>query len=397
MTHARQIRFWAIGLALFLGFLWVLGDILLPFVAGMAIAYFFDPVCDRLERWGMNRTWATVTVTVLFVVVLLLAIGVLVPVAVNQAIEVAQAIPGVVELLRARVMELLAALEAERPEVLERLREFVAARMGDAVAWLTSVATGLLSGGLAVLNLLSLIFITPVVTFFLLRDWDEMIAKLDSWLPRRQQPTVRRLAKEADEILAGYVRGVATVCLILGTFYAIALSLIGLNGGLFVGLLAGALSFIPYLGAVGGLLLSVGLAFVQFDSYLWVAATAAIFLIGQAVEGNFLTPKLVGEKVGLHPVVVIFALLAGGALFGFTGVLIALPVAAVIGVLVRFALEEYLSSPLYRNVDGPEGEARLAARSVATEPHESASGQTGTETTGPETTGPGETDKDGSA
>jgi len=352
MTPERQFRFWAIGLVVFGLTLWLLGDILLPFVAGMAIAYFFDPVCDRLERWGFSRTWATTTVTIVFVVVLLLVIGLLVPVAVNQAAEVARAIPAVIEMLRDRLNELLAALEAERPDILERLREFVGARMGDVVSWISTVAANLLTGGLAILNLLSLIFITPVVTFFLLRDWDAMLARLDSWLPRQHAPTIRRLAGEADDILAGYVRGVATVCLVLGTFYAVALSLIGLNGGLFVGLLAGMLSFIPYLGAIGGLVLSVGLAFAQFDSYLLVAGTAAIFLVGQAVEGNFLTPKLVGEKVGLHPVIVIFALLAGGALFGFTGVLIALPVAAVAGVLVRFALDQYLKSPLYGGRDG---------------------------------------------
>ncbi len=347
MSPERQVRFWAIGLAVSLALLWLLSDILLPFVAGMAIAYFFDPVCDRLERWGLGRTMATVAVTLLFVVALLLVLGLLIPMAINQAGEVARAVPAVIDLLRARLDELLAAMQAEQPEVLERLRAFVSSRLGDAVSWLTGLVGNLLSGGLAVISLLSLIFITPVVAFFLLRDWDEMVAKIDGWLPRQHAPTIRRLAREVDDILAGYVRGVATVCLVLGAFYAVALSLIGLNGGLFVGLLAGALSFIPYLGAIGGLLLSVGLAFAQFDSYWLVAGTAAIFLIGQAVEGNFLTPKLVGEKVGLHPVIVIFALLAGGALFGFTGVLIALPVSAVAGVLVRFALQQYLRSPLY--------------------------------------------------
>jgi predicted PurR-regulated permease PerM len=358
MSPERQFRYWAIGLAVFLLTLWLLSPILLPFVAGMAIAYFFDPVCDRLERWGLSRTMATVVVTLLFVVVFLLILGLLIPVAVNQAIEVARAIPMVVELLRDRINELLAGLRADQPEVLERLRETVSSRIGDVVSWLTALLGNLLSGGLALINLLSLVFITPVVAFFLLRDWDVMVARIDGWLPRQHAPTIRSLACEADDILAGYVRGVALVCVILGTFYAIGLSLIGLNGGLFVGLLAGALSFIPYLGAIGGLVLSVGLAFAQFDNYWYVAATAAIFLVGQAVEGNFLTPKLVGEKVGLHPVVVIFALLAGGALFGFTGVLIALPVAAVAGVLVRFAVTQYLRSPLYQAGGPPAGDGR---------------------------------------
>lgn len=347
MSPERQFRFWAVGLTVFLFLLWLLSEILLPFVAGMAIAYFFDPVCDRLERWGFSRVMATVAVTGLFVVALLLVLGLLLPLAIGQAIEVVRAVPAVLDLLRERLAELLTTVEAERPEILDRVREFVASRLGDVAAWLTGLAGNILTGGLAVLSLLSLLFITPVVAFFLLRDWDAMVAKIDSWLPRQHAPTIRRLACETDDILAGYVRGMATVCLVLGSFYAIGLSLIGLNGGLVVGLLAGALSFIPYLGAMGGLLLSVGLAFAQFDSYWLIGGTAAIFFVGQAVEGNYLTPKLVGEKVGLHPVIVIFALLAGGTLFGFTGVLIALPAAAVAGVLVRFALQQYLHSPLY--------------------------------------------------
>ncbi|WP_119165907.1 AI-2E family transporter [Algihabitans albus] len=354
MSPERQFRFWTVGLVVFIALLWLLSEILLPFVAGMAIAYFFDPVCDRLERLGLSRVMATVGVTGLFVVVLLLVLGLLIPAAISQAVDVSRAVPAVIDLLRERLADLLTTVQAEQPEVLDRVREFVSSRLGDAVTWLTTLAGNLLTGGLAVLSLLSLLFITPVVTFFLLRDWDTMIAKIDGWLPRQHAPTIRRLARETDDILAGYVRGMATVCLVLGTFYAIGLSLIGLNGGLFVGLLAGALSFIPYLGAMGGLLLSVGLAFAQFDNYWLVAGTAAIFMVGQAVEGNFLTPKLVGEKVGLHPVIVIFALLAGGALFGFTGVLIALPVAAVAGVLVRFVLEQYLHSPLYGRVQPAE-------------------------------------------
>ncbi|WP_421710049.1 AI-2E family transporter [Algihabitans sp.] len=357
MSPERQLRFWTIGLLVFLALLWLLSEILLPFVAGMAIAYFFDPVCDRLERIGFSRVLATVTVTGLFVVAFLLVLGLLIPAAVGQAVEVARAVPAIMDLLRMRLTELLATVQAEQPEILDRVREFVTSRLGDAVTWLTTLAGNLLTGGLAVVSLLSLLFITPVVTFFLLRDWDAMVAKIDSWLPRQHAPTLRRLARETDDILAGYVRGMATVCLLLGAFYAVALSVIGLNGGLFVGLLAGALSFIPYLGAMGGLLLSVGLAFAQFDSYWLVGGTAAIFMVGQAVEGNFLTPKLVGEKVGLHPVIVIFALLAGGALLGFTGVLIALPVAAVAGVLVRFALEQYLHSPLYGRTQSAEPEA----------------------------------------
>ncbi len=354
MTPERQLRYWAIGLVVFVVLLYLLRDILMPFVAGMAIAYFFDPVCDRLERGGLSRTWSTVVVTVAFVILLLLFVGLLVPMLIEQATSLAARLPQLVDLVREGLQALLTRLEARADaELFERIRAAVASQLGKLTDIVGTLLGGLLTGGLAVANFLSLLFLTPVVAFFLLRDWDRMVERLDGWLPRRQRPTIRRLAQETDEILSGYVRGVAIVCLILGTFYAIGLSLVGLSSGLIVGLIAGLLSFIPYLGAVIGLLLSVGLALLQFDEIWRVLLVAAIFFAGQAAEGNFLTPKLVGERIGLHPVLVIFALLAGGALFGFTGVLLAIPVSAVIGVLTRFALTQYLASPLYTAGESP--------------------------------------------
>ena len=215
----------------------------------------------------------------------------------------------------------------------------------------------LLSGGLAIVNVLALVFITPIVTFFLLRDWDEMVARIDKWLPRQWAPVIREQATLIDETLAGFVRGQSLVCLLLGTFYAIGLTIVGLEFGIVIGMLAGILSFIPYVGTIVGFVLSVGLAFAQYPDWLPIFIVVGIFLAGQAIEGNFLTPKLVGERVGLHPVWVIFALLAGGSLFGFVGVLLAVPVAAVIGVLARFALGRYLQSGYY-NDGGPPSPQR---------------------------------------
>ena len=223
------------------------------------------------------------------------------------------------------------------------------------LSWATDIVAGVLSGGAAVANTLSLIIITPVVTFYLLRDWDNIAATVDGWLPRAQAPTIRELASEVDRTLAGFLRGQGTVCLLLGVFYAIGLTVAGLDFGLVIGLIAGLLSFIPYVGSIVGLLLSVGLAFLQFDDWLRVAVVAGIFFVGQALEGNVLTPRLVGGRVGLHPVWVIFAILAGGTLFGFVGVLLAVPVAAVIGVGTRFALTRYLDSPYY-DADGGSSE-----------------------------------------
>jgi predicted PurR-regulated permease PerM len=200
---------------------------------------------------------------------------------------------------------------------------------------------------MAIANLLSLFFITPVVTFYLLRDWDRIVAKIDALLPRQHAGVIRAQSREIDTTLAGFARGQATVCLILATYYATALMIAGLPFGLVVGMAAGLLTFIPYLGAIGGFVIAFGIALVNFDGWSGPIAVAAIFAAGQVVEGNVLTPKLVGDRVGLHPVWIIFALLAGGTLFGFLGLLLAVPVSAGIGVLVRFALSRYLASPVY--------------------------------------------------
>ncbi len=348
MTTERKLGFWLGGLAVFVLILVVLNDILLPFVAGMAIAYFFDPICDRLEKLGLSRTIATVLVTLLFIVAALLVAVLVLPAAFDQLRKLIGLAPEIAAFAREAFQGVLAGIE-ERfgAETAEQVRQAVFGSPTDIAKMGQNVLDKIVASGLSIANFLSLLFITPVVAFYLLRDWDRLTAKIDSWLPRRQAPTIRELVRQTDEILSGYVRGVGTVCLTLGAFYSIGLIIVGLDFALIVGLLAGLLSFIPYVGAIGGLLLSVGLAIFQFDNTWLIVATAAIFLAGQALEGNVLTPKLVGERVNLHPAVVIFALLAGGALFGFTGLLLSMPVAAVIGVLLRFAIQQYLKSPLY--------------------------------------------------
>lgn len=360
MSAARQARFWLIGAVVFFGMLYILEGILLPFVLGMAIAYFFDPLCDRLEEMGCSRTLATSLVTVAFLLILVLLLVVVLPAAIGQLISLMNEIPGYYDLIRGNFRTLIARIEFEvDPMILDKARETLSGSSGDIASWATSVLGSLLSGGLALLNFLSLLVLTPIVAFFLLRDWDRMIERIDAWLPRQHAPTVRDLASQIDTMLAGWVRGVGIVCLILATFYCIALSLVGLQSALIVGLIAGFLSFIPFVGAAVGFILSVGLALLQFDSYVNVLIVVAIFSVGQAAEGNFLTPKLVGERVGLHPVIVIFALLAGGLLLGFAGVLLAVPLAAVIGVLGRFALNLYLKSEIY--------DPRAAAAEVASQ------------------------------
>jgi len=230
---------------------------------------------------------------------------------------------------------------------IDKLRTSVGEHAGEAVTWALNVVKRLLTGGLAVLNVLSLLFITPIVTFYMLRDWDVMVAKVDSWLPRQHRDSIHRHAAEINRTLSGFIRGQASVCLALGAFYGLGLSLVGLDLGLVIGLGAGFISFVPYLGSITGFVVGVGLALAQTQSWELPAMVAGVFLAGQVLEGNFLTPKLVGDKVGLHPVWIMFALLSGGGLFGFVGLLLAVPVAAIVGVLSRSALKRYLRSSLY--------------------------------------------------
>lgn len=356
MSSGRQLRFWLIGLAVFIVALWLLRAVLLPFVAGMAIAYFLDPVADRLERWGLSRLMATIVITVGIVLALVAGIVLLVPLLQVQVTSFIARLPGYIEMIREAAWPLLETVMERLPaDQVQSLRESAAGFVGDALSFIGNVLRGLVTGGFALLNLLSLVFITPVVAFYQLRDWDRMVAKVDNWLPRQHADVIRARFREVDETLAGFLRGQASVCLVLGALYAIGLTVVGLDLGLLVGLGAGLISFVPYLGTIVGFVVGIGLALAQFDGYLPVLAVAGVFAVGQVLEGNFLTPKLVGERIGLHPVWVIFALLAGGALFGFLGLLLAVPVAAVIGVLTRFFLGEYLKSTLYR---GPGGGRR---------------------------------------
>ena len=346
----RHLAFWLAVLAGAVAALYLLSDVLLPFVAGFAVAYLLDPVADRLERVGISRLAATLVILVVFVLVLVLALMLLIPLAAHQLAVFVERLPATI----ARLQELIAAQGSPLidrlggrealADVQRSLGEIVSRGIAIGVAFLR----GLWTGGAALLSVFGLVVVTPVVAFYLLVDWDRMVASVDAWIPLRHRDTVRRLACEIDEAIAGFVRGQAAVCLILGTFYAVGLALIGLNFGVLIGLLSGLLTFIPYVGSLTGLVLSVGVAVVQFwPDWTWILATLGIFVAGQFVEGNFLSPKLVGASVGLHPVWLMFALLAFGSLFGFVGLLLAVPLAAVVGVLARFAISRYLASPLY--------------------------------------------------
>lgn len=348
MTLQRQVSFWIFALALLVLGLWTLRDILLPFIAGLALAYLLDPLADRLERLGLNRLISTLAILSVFLLLFVLAIILLAPIIANQTGAFIEKLPGYVTRLQQLAHQggegLFGRIFGEFPQVEKSLGDVV----GQGAKWLAGVVQSLWSGGAAVLSVFSLLVVTPVVAFYLLLDFDHMVERIDSWLPVRSRLVVRRLAHEIDVAIAGFVRGQATVCLLLGGFYAIGLGLVGLNFGVLIGLISGFLSFIPYVGSLTGLVLSVGVAVVQFwPDWHWVAVTLAIFAAGQFIEGNILSPKLVGESIGLHPVWLMFALFAFGSLMGFVGMLVAVPLAAAIGVLARYALERYLASPLH--------------------------------------------------
>lgn len=352
MTAGRQALYWLGVIAAFIVILAVLGDILLPFVAGMAIAYLLDPLTDRIEAWGAPRGLATTVVLLVSFVLFISALFLLLPLLQDQLTLLLKQLPGIIDRLRAAAETLMATVNARAgPEDVERIRAALTQMSEGLIGALLGVVKRIWSSGLALINLFGLLVITPVVAWYLLRDWDRLVERIDSWLPRDHADVIREQMREIDRTLAGFVRGQAVVCLILGIYYAVALTLLGLDYGLIVGLIAGAISFVPYVGAIVGGLLSIGLAFVQFGAFGPVLIAGAIFFAGQAVEGNYLTPKLVGERVGLHAVWVIFALLAGGSLFGFTGVLVAVPAGAAIGVVARYTLARYLKSPLYLGRD----------------------------------------------
>lgn len=356
MNLRMQAAFWIGALLALLLFLWVFSDILLPFIMGMALAYLLDPVADWLERVGMNRFWATITIVILTVMVLTLVALIAVPLLVAQLAAFLERLP-----------IYFAELQALGNRFFQtRIGQFFRTQGGgpnldqmvsQGAAWLATLVASVWAGGQALISVVSLIVVTPVVAFYLLYDWDHMLERVDALLPREHAEAIRTIGRDINVAIAGFIRGQGAVCLFLGLFYAISLSVIGLNFGFLIGSVAGLISFIPFVGTIVGFLLSVGVAIVQFwPDWVWILVVVGVFAVGQFIEGNILQPRLVGQSIGVHPVWLMFALFAFGSLFGFVGVLLAVPVTAAIGVLVRFAVDRYRLSRLYldRNA-GPPG------------------------------------------
>jgi len=367
-------RLLALGLLLVVGLLLhLLGAILTPFLAGLALAYLWDPAVDRLERLGLGRTLA---VSAVFLVTALLAAAlvlVLVPLLGRQMHVVAAKVPVVVEWFRVSLLPWLQhRFDIGEPDIpLAEIKNALIANWQSAGGFAGRILSSATTSSLVLLAWFGNIVLIPVVSFYLLRDWDEMMARLRALLPRRWEPVVVMLAGECDEVVSAFIRGQLLVMLALGVCYTIGLMLVGLDLALLIGIASGLLSIVPYLGLVLGIVGGSIAALVQFGDWHPVLWVGLVFVLVQLFEGMYLTPKLVGNRIGLHPVVVIFAVMAGGQLFGFTGVLLALPAAAVIMVLARHVHELYRASSFYDAPAAPppathDAEAGAPAAGAAT-------------------------------
>jgi predicted PurR-regulated permease PerM len=349
MNLDRQVKFWVGALVVFIAALWLLKPILLPFVAGMALAYLLDPVARRAQQVGIPRAVSALLIVTLVIVVLVAAAMLATPILAGQFSAFMEKLPGYVERLQSLVTDpsrpwLAKVFGDALPEAGASISEMVTQGSGFLTTFLRSVW----SGGRALFSILSLLVITPVVAIYLLCDWDKVVSTVDSWIPLPYRETVRGLAREMDAAIAGFVRGQALVCLILAVFYAVGLTLVGLNFGLLIGLMTGVFAFVPYVGALTGFLIAGIVTVAQFwPNWSSMLLVLGVFALGQVLEGYIISPKLVGSKVGLHPVWLMFSLIAFGYLFGFVGLLIAIPVAAAIGVIARFGIRKYLMSPFY--------------------------------------------------
>lgn len=329
--------------------LWKFQGILTPFVLAAVIAYFLDPLATRLARLGVRRGLGAFLLILLLSTVTMLAVLLFYPLVLAQLGILLQRLPSYVATLGALLRDGLIRLEeALGPEMVDqRLRELAIGQVGPMMAWVGTAATRLIGSGLALFQVFTFLVVVPVVAFYLLRDWPVLLGRIESWLPRRNAAVLRQLARDTDRVLSAWLRGQLLCCAGLGVYYAIALQLAGLELGLTVGLMAGVLSFIPYVGSLTGFVVGVLLAMGQFGTWNEVLVIVAIFVVGQTIEGYVVYPYLLGDRVELHAVWVIFALFAGGVAFGFLGVLLAVPMAAAIGVVARYWLRRYLESPLY--------------------------------------------------
>jgi predicted PurR-regulated permease PerM len=359
MRSGWHILFWLGAIAVFCLLLWLCWSVLPPFIIALAIGYLLDPVAGRLQTLGLSRLMASLVILAAFAVILALISILVLPVLGHQLAALIQSLPDLFNKLESLVTEAGNWLGHDYINpIMKRfglagmagvdVRNNVNDLVGETARTIAAFLNSIVARGAAVISVVSLLIVTPVVAFYMLLDWPKMRNEVDSLVPLRHRETARQLFHEIDVALAGFLRGQSLVCLFLGVWYGVGLSLIGLNFGLLIGITAGVLSFIPYVGSLTALVVSATVAVVQdWPHWQLVAMAVGLVLAGQFMEANILSPKLVGDKVGVHPVWLIFALLAFGSLLGFVGLLIAVPLAAAAGVLLRFAASRYRKSEFY--------------------------------------------------
>lgn len=344
--------FWVPGLLLLLGvFFWLFSEVLTPFVLGLTIAYLLNPALLRLEKLNINRTLATVFLLTLFFVAVILLLILIIPPLYREIAQLVQTAPDFLQALGDRFQPYLSLVQerVESGELEQNIRNAVENNISNAFSLSSSILSGLLSGGAAIASFLSILLITPLVAFFMMREWPSLVKKTDDLLPRDNYDVIKGLIGKIDGKISGFVRGQLMVALFLGIIYAIALSIAGLDYGFLIGLVSGFLSIIPLFGSIVGFIVGVTVAWIQTSEITFVLTIAVIFVCGQLLEGNVIAPKLLGESVGMHPLWILFSILAGASLLGIVGMLIAVPLAATIGVLVGFALEKYQDSEYYQS------------------------------------------------
>lgn len=356
MADSRRWVWWGVALG-FVLFVYFLHPILTPFLVAIVLAYMFDPVVDRLERLGLSRTWGTITVFTLFTVILMTLLLVLVPLLAKQLLKLYQLAPQVLDWLQHTAMPWVQAKLGLSDSFwkFDKIKAAITENMGQATDIVGIVLSQATASSLVLIGLLANLVLIPVVAFYLLRDWNIMMARIRDLLPRSRADQIVSLAKECHDVLGAFVRGQLLVMLALGVIYSAGLMLVGLELGLLIGLMAGLAAIVPYMGFIIGIGAALVAGLFQFGGDLYpMIGIVVVFMVGQALEGMVLTPLLVGDRIGLHPVAVIFAILAGGELFGFTGVLLALPLAAVIMVLVRHVQDLYKGSQVYKGSEDPQ-------------------------------------------
>ncbi len=351
MERAYHTRFWLILAAILTGLLYLLAPVLTPFLFSALLAYLGDPLIDRLEARRLARSWAVTLTFSAILLGLLLLLLLLIPLSAHQFKSLMHKLPTYLDWLQTSAIPWLHDTLGVDPALFElsQLHDKLltyAQEIGDLAG---SLLESLRASSTVIFAWIANLVLVPVVTFYLLRDWDLLVARVRELLPRRIEPTVSKLAWEADAVIGAFLRGQFIVMTALGVMYSVGLAIIGLDFSLLIGMLAGLVSFVPYLGLIVGVLAAGIAALLQFHSFLSLIPVLVVFGVGQFISDFFLTPKLVGDRIGLHPVVVMFAVLTGGHLFGFFGILLALPAAAVIAVLLRHAHNEYLKSGLYQD------------------------------------------------